>query len=95
MRYGIEPGWSTLIHVATAAAGCDVTRTHVLLWNATEAEVYQSTGMGLQQVAAFPYQGSALALYADSLFRPAGQTVEVCNLAGVVKQTLVVDEVGS
>ena len=79
----------------STAAGCDVTITHVLLWNTTDAEVYQSTGMGLQRVAAFPHQGSSLALYADSLFRAAGQTVEVCNMAGVVKQTLVVDEVGS
>eukprot|EP00879_Flechtneria_rotunda_P011811 GHRR01012338.1.p1 GENE.GHRR01012338.1~~GHRR01012338.1.p1 ORF type:complete len:1377 (+),score=585.08 GHRR01012338.1:1099-5229(+) len=36
--------------------------------------------------------GCSMALYSDSVYRTAEGRVEVCNLAGVVKQTLVFDD---
>lgn len=73
------------------ATGADATDRHLLVWNSRHAEVHEVTNSGFLPVANFP-ASSAMAIHRESVFRAGASMVEVCTLAGKVKETLVYDE---
>lgn len=71
-----------------------LSRGLLLVHNGRRAEVHCLTEGGeLSLLAQFDAPGCrSMAIYGDSVFRTAGNRVEVCNTSGIVKQTLPFDE---
>ncbi|KAK3281449.1 hypothetical protein CYMTET_10767 [Cymbomonas tetramitiformis] len=82
-----------LLTTSMQITGVDCTETHVLLWNGKKAEVYELARDDVRMVSTFPSAASSMAIFKESVFRTNDSRVEVCNLQGTVKQTLVFDEV--
>ena len=73
--------------------GVDLCNNNVVSWSSQTAEVYEVSAMSLQCTASFTLQTPAVAVHDDSIFRVNINNLEACNMAGTVKQTLVLDEV--
>ena len=76
--------------------GADVSENHLLVWNSRVAEVHQATPNGFAKMSRFDAgrggSSGALAVWRDAVFRAGRCSVEVCDLAGAVRDTVPLDE---
>ena len=76
--------------------GADVSENHLLVWNSRVAEVHQATPNGFARMSRFDAgrggSSGALAIWRDAVFRAGRCSVEVCDLAGEVRDTVPLDE---
>ena len=73
-------------------SGVDASGNLVLVWSGRQAQVWERAGRECAQLAAFSCDTTAMAIADQSVFRAAGGTVQICNLQGVVRQSLAFEE---
>lgn len=60
----------------------------LVVWNGSKAEVYEMKDGDAKAINQFKCFSSSMVLRGESIYRANGNHVEVCNLAGVVKNTI-------
>lgn len=75
-------------------AGLSLSETHLLVNSNTAAELYDLTITPPQLALSITgSQSPAPLLQGQSLFRAQGSSLEICNMAGALEQTLTIPEV--
>lgn len=75
-------------------AGIGLSDSHLLLSSISAAELYDLTAAPPQLALAFTFHhGPSPILQGHLLYRAEGTSVQICNMAGTVQQTLTVAEV--
>jgi len=87
-------GSSKIVTSSMQVTGVDLSENNLLQWSGKKAEVWDLGGRGgdARMVSSFPTTAAAMAIHKDSVFRTNDTRVEICNLQGTVKQTLLFDE---
>lgn len=60
----------------------------LVLWNGSKAEVYELRDGDPKRLGQFKCASTAMVLRGDSIYRTSGNHVEICNMQGVVKNTI-------
>lgn len=82
----------TALQLNMQITGVDATDKHLLVWNSQTAEVHEAGPRGYVPISTFDSASDAMAIHRETVFRAGASMVEVCTLAGVVKDTLVYDD---
>ncbi|KAG2490014.1 hypothetical protein HYH03_011479 [Edaphochlamys debaryana] len=73
--------------------GLDLSKGLLLVWDGERAEVYKVTETNdIMAASQFETTSRCMAINNDSIYRAADNKLEVVNMAGTVKQTIVFDE---
>lgn len=60
----------------------------VVIWSGSKAEVYEIKDGENKRIGQFKCESNALVVRGDSIYRTNGNHVEICNVQGVVKNTI-------
>ncbi|TMW60577.1 hypothetical protein Poli38472_000619 [Pythium oligandrum] len=60
----------------------------LVLWNGSKAEAYELRDQEAKRISQFKCLSNAMVLRGDSIYRTSGNHVEICNMQGVVKNTI-------
>ncbi|GBG73003.1 hypothetical protein CBR_g12722 [Chara braunii] len=82
-----------ILFTSMQATRMDASDSHVLVWNAKSAEVHEVNSYGVHLASTFAISGvGEMALQQESIFQANKGVIEICNLQGTVKQTLMLDD---
>lgn len=60
----------------------------VVVWNGSHAEIYDIRSSLVKRLSIFECSSNSIVLSGDSIYRTSGNHVEICNLQGIVKNTI-------
>lgn len=73
--------------------GLDISKGILLVWDGSRAQMFRVSDVNdIGDAGAFDSTSRAMAIHNDSVYRCAELRLEVCNMAGIIKQTLAFDE---
>ncbi|KAG3035550.1 hypothetical protein JG687_00000097 [Phytophthora cactorum] len=78
----------SMLEASLRAKGVSHDGSTLVVWNGSKAEVYEMKDGDPKMINQFKCFSSSMVLRGESIYRANGNHVEVCNLAGVVKNTI-------
>ncbi|KAK1948293.1 Intraflagellar transport protein 140 [Phytophthora citrophthora] len=88
---GVQSGVSitqSMLEASLRVKGISHDGSTVVVWNGSKAEVYEMKDGDNKLINQFKCFSSSMVLRGESIYRANGNHVEICNLAGVVKNTI-------